>query len=173
MQQAIQDTQVNRFNSENAQFFMFSDLTKRIEILEREKYLFLPKDWIENQDLVALNFIAKQRGYEIELADSAPAFSTSLIFKEIESSIKEVTGLELKDYAVKDRAVHLFYIRVIYQTIALEHKIERFLIAQRLNKRIEVIKESEPKHYDLIKYTPEYKRIYNDVMQIITNNQII
>ena len=170
MQELI-DSHITRFNSENAQIFMFSNLPKRIEILEREKYLFLPKNWIEDEDLVALKFIANQRNYTIEFADNSPMFSTDLIFKEIESAIKIVTGLERKDYAVSVRKIHLFYVRVIYQTIALSYKIERFLIAQKLHKTIQIIKETESKHQDLFKYTPEYRRIFNDVMQVIINNK--
>lgn len=174
MQQTIQEeVQITRFNSENAQMFMFSNLPKRIEILEREQYLFLPKDWANDADLVALNFIANQRGYRIELADKAPKISSEIIFQEIEAAIQKVTHLELSDYAVNNRTQHLFFIRTIYQTIALSYKVDRFLIAQRLKKHIKVIQETEAKHDDLLKFTPEYRRLFTDIQKVINNNKII
>lgn len=164
--------QVNRFNSENAQRFMFSNLPKRIEILERERFLFLPKDWIEDKDLIALKFIAQQRGYELDYADKAPKSSTQTVFEEIETAIKQVTGLQLKDYAVKERQQLLFYTRLIYSNIAIQFKIDRTLLSNRLNYQIKLF-ETTSKHDNLFKYTPEYRRLFNDVMQIIINNQVV
>lgn len=173
MQQTIDTVQITRFNSENAQFYMFSNLPKRIEILEREQYLFLPKNWGEDEDLIALRFIANQRGYTIEYAEKSNIISSDLILKEIETAIKKVSKLDLCDYAVRNRKQHLFFLRVIYQTIALEYKIDYFLISQKLNKDIELIRQTESKHINLYQFTPEYKRLFNEIKQSIIENQII
>lgn len=167
------DKKVNRFNSKNVQTSLIPDLSKRIEILEDEQYLFLPNDWINDEELIVLKFRAEQKNYKIEYADSAPKTSTQLIFEEIEKAINIVTGLNLNDYALNDRQTHLFYARVIYVTICFSYKIEKKLISKRINKSINTIKQIIEKHDDFFKYTPEYRRNYNDVMQIITNNQVI
>ena len=65
MQEVI-SSEITKFNSENVQNFMFPNLPKRVEILEREEFLFLPKDWHSNEELVVLNFIAQLRGYKID-----------------------------------------------------------------------------------------------------------
>ncbi|MCA4782332.1 hypothetical protein IF125_08645 [Empedobacter stercoris] len=164
---------VNRFNSKNVQTSLIPDLSKRIEILEDEQYLFLPNDWINDDELIVLKFRAEQKNYKIEYADSAPKTSTQLIFEEIEKAINVATGLNLNDYALNDRRTHLFYARVIYVTICFSYKIEKKLISKRINKSIKTIEQIIEKHDDFFKYTPEYRRNYNDVMQIITNNQVI
>jgi len=46
------DQKVNRFNSKNVQTSLIPDLSKRIEILEDEQYLFLPNDWINDEELI-------------------------------------------------------------------------------------------------------------------------
>lgn len=165
--------EVNRYNSRNTQTSLIPDLSKRIEILEDEQYLFLPNNWINDEELIILKFRAEQKNYKIEYADSAPKTSTQLIFEEIEKAINIVTGLNLNDYALNDRQTHLFYARVIYVTICFSYKIEKKLISKRINKSINTIKQIIEKHDDFFKYTPEYRRNYNDVMQIITNNQVI
>ncbi|MGV0847425.1 hypothetical protein ACTS9T_12770 [Empedobacter falsenii] len=165
--------EVNRFNSKNVQISLIPDLSKRIEILEVEQYLFLPNDWINDEELIVLKFRAEQKNYKIEYADSAPKTSTQLIFEEIEKAINIVTGLNLSDYALRDRTTHLFYVRVIYVSICFLHRIEKEIISKRLKKSIKTIEQIVEKHEDLFMYTPEYRRNYNDVMQIITNNQVI
>ncbi|MDM1299939.1 hypothetical protein HXZ94_15695 [Empedobacter falsenii] len=165
--------EVNRYNSRNTQTSLIPDLSKRIEILEDEQYLFLPNDWINDEELIVLKFRAEQKKYKIEYADSAPKTSTQLIFEEIEKAINIVTGLNLQDYALRDRTTHLFYVRVIYVSICFLHRIEKEIISKRLKKSIKTIEQIVEKHEDLFMYTPEYRRNYNDVMQIITNNQVI
>ena len=173
MMQLEQEVTITRFNSENTQMYMFSNLPKRIEILEREQYLFLPTNWGEDQDLVALRFIAEQRGYLIEFANDAPKHSAELIFSEIEKAIEKVTGLKLSDYAIKNRTSNLFYARVIHNTIAIMYKIDKHVISKRTNNGMYVVMRSNEKHDALLKFTPEYRRMYNDVLDIIKTNQII
>ena len=171
MQEVI--SEVTRFNSGNAQNFMFPNLPKRVEILEREEFLFLPKDWHSNEELVVLNFIARLRGYKIDYADSVLKHSTAVVFKEIERAIKQVTNLDLTDYAKKDRSLNLFYARIIYATIAIKYSVDKRLIKNKLNKKVKDIQTYIVKHEDLFRFDLEYRKIYNDVMQVITDNKII
>lgn len=172
MQEVI-SSEITKFNSENVQNFMFPSLPKRVEILEREEFLFLPTDWHSNEELVVLNFIAKLRGYKVDYANLAPKHSTAVVFNEIERAIKQVTNLELKDYAVKDRSLNLFHARVIYSKIAIDHSIDKKLIQQKINKKVKEIQVYIVRHEDLFRFDLEYRKIYNDVMQEITDNKII
>ena len=88
-------------------------------------------------------------------------------------AIKQVTNLELKDYAVKDRSLNLFYARVIYSKIAIDHSIDKKLIQQKINKKVKEIQIYIVRHEDLFRFDLEYRKIYNDVMQEITDNKII
>ncbi|MGV0828308.1 hypothetical protein F0358_10690 [Empedobacter brevis] len=164
---------INRYNSQNVQTSLIPDLSKRIEILDNEQYLFLPKNWINDEELIVLKFRAEQKKYVIEYADSAPKSSTQLILDEIEKAIEKVTGLNLSHYAVKDRTTHLFYARVIYVSICKLNKIDNFKISEQLKKSIRTLDQIIEKHDSLFKFTPEYRRTYNDVMQVIINNQVI
>lgn len=166
-------TKINRFNSENVQLSIVSDLTKRIEILEREQFLFLPSDWSSSKELIILKFIAEQKDYVVEFADSAPKSSIQLVFHEIEKAIHQVSSLILEDYRKNNRSNHLYYARVIYIKISRANNVEINLVSKRLNKNFNWARSTESKHDDLFKFTPEYRKMYNDVMQIITNNQVL
>lgn len=165
--------EVNRFNSKNVQISLIPNLSKRIEILEQEQYLFLPNDWVNDEELIILKFRAEQKKYKIEYADSAPRTSTQTILNEIESAIEKVMDLNIKDYAIRDRSTHLLYARIIYATACKTYRINNFNVAKKLNKSIRTLDQIVEKHENLFNYTPEYRRLFNDVMQIITNNQVI
>ena len=167
------EVEVNRFNSENAQHFLISDLPKRISILDNEKYLFLPTEWTSDNDFIVLKFRAEQMGYKIEYANTAPKSSIKLIFDEIERAIEAVTNLTATDYCIREKTNNLHNVRSIYIYIAKKYKIEYSTIAAKLNRTIDAIKKTEKKHDDMFRFNIEYRRLYNDVMTIIKNNQVI
>lgn len=165
--------QISSINSKNTQTALFSDLASMIRTLDEEQYLLLPDYWPENEDLVFLKFRAEQKGYKIEYAINAPMSSTRLIFFEIEKAIERVTGLKLEDYSTECRTSYLVNIRVAFTVIARSYRIEKFLIANKLNKNEKVISTSEAKHRDMFKFSPEYRRMYNDIMQEMINNKVV
>lgn len=164
---------VTRVSSKNTQISLIPDLSEMVKFLVEEKYLFLPENWVDDKNLCALKYIAELKGYNIEYSHNAPIASTVLITKQIESSIYEVTGLSLPDYATPSRKQLHYYARVIYCVIARSYRLDRSIISEKINRRTDVIRECELKHYDLFRFHQEYRRIYNDCMTIITNTKTL
>ena len=169
----MKTVEVNRFNSENVQHFLIPDLPKRISILDNEEYLFLPTDWANDEELVFLKFRAEQKGYKIDYADSAPKSSIKIIFNEIESAIEQITELKIEDYSIQNRSTKLYYTRVIYAIICHNSKIELTSVSERINCSKSAIGKMHKNHKDLFRFLTDYRRTYNDIMQILTNNQVI
>ena len=133
--------------------------------------IFMLDGWTESQGAKIERFIAETKGKIIK-------FETAVFHKlheewnwiaeRVQDAIRDVTGMAIDEYIVKDRSVRLFYARMLFAHHCRERGMPLQDIGRRINRDHSTICHLIAKYGDELQFNKEFQSMATRVSEILT-----